>query len=396
MTKNGVYLVLAFTLVTLLSGCPRQVNKKNAPKKSSPATVENAVKETQLTTLKISAQAEARLGLKSVLVKLEQIKRTRRLGGTIVLPPGHISTMFAPFTGRINTCSPKGLTAGQSVKKGEIILHLSVFPDKGEVFSAHVKAASAHERLKLARIKAQRACRLTEEESGTQEEYEQAQAEVLKIEAELKVARAYQEFMKNSRPPVTVSFDLEIPHNGIIQNIHVNNGQHVIAGTPLLVIRRQQPLWVKVPVYAGDLKKFDLSRGAKIYGLNDPPESTGITVKTIAAPPYGDPDAASIDLYFELDNQEKIWHPGQKILAALLLQDTKEQMTIPWSSVLYDMYGNTWVYEKIKPLIYKRRRIELYDVVNDRALIARGLKPETQVIGTGATELFGTEFGAGK
>ena len=69
---------------------------------------------------------------------------------------------------------------------------------------------------------------------------------------------------------------------------------------------------------------------------------------------------------------------------------------VPWSAVLHDIYGGTWVYESLGDHVYVRRRVEVKDVVDDFAVLTRGPAAGTEVVVVGAAELFSTEFSTSK
>jgi len=73
-----------------------------------------------------------------------------------------------------------------------------------------------------------------------------------------------------------------------------------------------------------------------------------------------------------------------------------ENLVVPFSAILYDIHGGEWVYEQIAPQKFSRRRVEIRNVVNGNAILARGPEAGTQVVIAGAAEIFGTEFGSGK
>jgi hypothetical protein len=70
-------------------------------------------------------------------------------------------------------------------------------------------------------------------------------------------------------------------------------------------------------------------------------------------------------------------------------------LVVPEAAVLYDIHGATWVYEDLGGNAYARRRVEVARHAGDRAVVSRGIGEGAKVVTTGATELFGTEFGAG-
>jgi hypothetical protein len=71
-------------------------------------------------------------------------------------------------------------------------------------------------------------------------------------------------------------------------------------------------------------------------------------------------------------------------------------LVVPYSSIIYDIQGGTWVYVKSVPLVYIRTRVDLDHVSDSLAILTRGISPGDDVVCAGAAELFGTEFGIGK
>jgi multidrug efflux pump subunit AcrA (membrane-fusion protein) len=106
--------------------------------------------------------------------------------------------------------------------------------------------------------------------------------------------------------------------------------------------------------------------------------------------------ASSVDLYFELRNPESLLRPGHRVTVSLPMLDSAEGLVVPWSAVLYDINGGTWVYEQLSASMFARRRIELSHRVGEWAVLTRGPEPGARVVTAGAAELFGTEFGTGK
>ena len=120
----------------------------------------------------------------------------------------------------------------------------------------------------------------------------------------------------------------------------------------------------------------------------------------VNAPPTANADAMTADLYFELASQVlkkgELLRPGQRLSATLALRGTAESLVVPWSAVLHDASGGTWVYENIAPQVYTRRRVEVTSLIKSLAVLSRGPAIGAKIVAAGAAELFGTEFGAGK
>ena len=183
------------------------------------------------------------------------------------------------------------------------------------------------------------------------------------------------------------------PLDGIIQSISAAPGQTVAAGAPLLQVAQVSTLWVRVPVFAGDVGQIDGAQPVAVTRLGA--REAPMLAKRITAPLKADPAAASVDLYYELPGTASALRPGERVMVEVPLRGTARGLVVPDASVLYDIHGDAWVYEDLGSNAYARRRVQIARHVGDRAVIARGLTENAKVVTAGAAELFGTEFGAG-
>jgi len=69
---------------------------------------------------------------------------------------------------------------------------------------------------------------------------------------------------------------------------------------------------------------------------------------------------------------------------------------VPYSSVLYDLNGDTWVYTNPENLTFVRAQIVIDYIEGDSAYLSEGPDVKTLVVTVGAAELYGTETGVGK
>jgi hypothetical protein len=70
-------------------------------------------------------------------------------------------------------------------------------------------------------------------------------------------------------------------------------------------------------------------------------------------------------------------------------------MSIPYAAVVYDAQGQTWAYVAQQPLVYQRAQITVQEIDGDVARISAGPASGSQVVTTGAAELYGAEIGVG-
>jgi hypothetical protein len=65
---------------------------------------------------------------------------------------------------------------------------------------------------------------------------------------------------------------------------------------------------------------------------------------------------------------------------------------VPYTALLYDDHGETWVYVSQKPLLFVRAPVQVAFIDGTRVVLSKGPEVGTPVATVGAAELFGTEF----
>jgi hypothetical protein len=65
---------------------------------------------------------------------------------------------------------------------------------------------------------------------------------------------------------------------------------------------------------------------------------------------------------------------------------------IPYTALLYDDQGKTWVYVSQKPLVFVRAPVTVAFIDGPRVMLSKGPELGTTVATVGAAELYGTEF----
>ncbi|HJR81777.1 MAG TPA: hypothetical protein VJ821_17025 [Anaerolineales bacterium] len=71
-------------------------------------------------------------------------------------------------------------------------------------------------------------------------------------------------------------------------------------------------------------------------------------------------------------------------------------MVVPYSAVIYDTQGNTWVYTNPQPLTFVRTPIVIDRIEGDQAFLSQGLETEAPIVTVGVVELYGAETGVSK
>ncbi len=71
-------------------------------------------------------------------------------------------------------------------------------------------------------------------------------------------------------------------------------------------------------------------------------------------------------------------------------------MVVPYSAVIYDIEGNTWVYTNPEELTFVRAPIVVDRIEGDQAFLSQELETDAPVVTVGVIEIYGAETGVSK
>lgn len=408
---------VAILIFTLAAGCQKPVAKAA---KVEPAKVAHPAKEGDLNTIELTPEAEERLGINTVAVERKAVHRRRTYGGEVVLPTGASITVSAPTGGTLQAVSEGSVPDfGTHVERNQpVFLLLPLLSPERAVLTPAERIAAAQARLQLsqaqitangnleqakaqvdlAEINLKRAERLYQEKAGTAASVDNAKGalEVAQkaLAAAEKQCKLLEKIQLDAEAGDAEPIPILSPRDGYVRLQHATIGEIVPAGAPLFEVMDYDPIWVKVPIYAGELPSIADQEPARVAGLGDLNPADARSAEPVQAPPSADPQAATVDLFYALPNSNGNLRPGQRMNVTLALRDQKDSLVVPWSAVEFDIYGGTWVYVNTAPHKFVRRRVEVPFVVDKLAVLQRGPGEGEQVVIEGVAELAGTEFGA--
>jgi RND family efflux transporter MFP subunit len=406
--RSGLFTGILFTLLLVgatwwLLGFNQAGTTKPTPH-PAPASVPKPLKEDQINTLTLTPEAVERLALRTAPVATRPVRRVRVYGGEVTIPAGQSILVSAPLSGLLKA-PPAGVPQpGQSVQQGQPLFQLLplLTPEgRANLTAAKVEAdgqvKSAQTQLDASRIALDRAKRVFQSEAGSQRMVDEAQAQFDLAQKTLDAAAARRDLLdkvvgeveKGTASPLAIAS----PETGLLRSVSALPGQNVPAGAALFEVADLSRVWVRVPVYVGDLPDIDPAAEAQVGDLAARPGESYVPARPAAAPPSANPTAGTVDLFYALDNRQADYRPGQRVGATLALRSEADSLTVPWAAVLYDIHGGTWVYEQTGERTFARRRVAVRYVVGDTAVLAHGPTPGTRVVTAGAAELFGTETG---
>ncbi len=393
LTKHTTMFVVA-TMATL-GGCGGSAPKTES-KPAVAAKVEGAVKEPELARIRLSPEAEQRLGIALAAVELLNVSRTQQLAGETLAASGREWSASAPFAGTV--VAPEGgiPAAGSGLRKGQTVVRLLPLASAGDgKIEADREAASAEARLEAARARLNRTQQLLADRAGSVRNVEEAREQAKLAEAEATAARARLERARANATDAVGGLMVAATQDAILQKMLVTNGQTVPAGAMLFEAAAITPLWVRVPAYAGLTSSLSRGASARVQKLGSSP-GRSVEARPVAAPVSGDPAAATVDLFFEFANADAVFRPNERVSVTLPLTGEEKVLVVPWAAVLFDIHGGAWVYESTAEHTYMRRRVDVRYVTGSFAVLARGPAVGAKIVTTGAAELFGTEFSTGK
>ena len=375
----------------LALGCSS--GKPAAPHTEAPAHVESPRKEAELTTVKLTAEAVKRLGIETATVQTESAAATRSLGGEVTVPEGRMVTVTAPVAGTVSAVS--AVLPGARVTRGARLMTLAPLAssERDQSIEARRAVDAAQAEADTVRRRVVRLEQLLKEGAASVRSVEEARGQLQIAEAALNAARERLSAMQKGPVGPQGEIVITAPLDGVVQSMSVASGQTVAPAAPLVQIAQVNTLWVRVPVFAGDVEQIETSQPASVKRLGG--SSVPLLAKRVTAPLKADPAAASIDLYYEITAAGTALRPGERVMAEIPLKTTVQGLVVPEAALLYDIHGDAWVYEDLGGNAYARRRVQVARHSGDRAVIARGLTAGQKVVTAGAAELFGTEFGAG-
>ncbi len=152
-------------------------------------------------------------------------------------------------------------------------------------------------------------------------------------------------------------------------------------------------LLVSMAVSPSELQSVAAHEPARIRPLTRGEKKSWVTAKPTGKMPVNG-DQPRVNLHYAIAGTGHGLVPGQRVSVELdRVGADKPQKIVPYSSVLYDVRGNTWVYINPKPLVFVRHAIKVDFIEGDNAVLTDGPAVGTKVVSVGAPELFGAETG---
>lgn len=390
-----ITLAVLFTSLKLLVKTDETIKKPNEP-------IQTVVQESELNTVFLNEDSYHKLGIQIATIKREESVPNKTYGGDIILPAGGLVSISAPISGKLISLDKNLFKPGEQVKSGQLLYRIQpiISADaRANLVNALADSESlvnvTKSQVEATQVALNRAKKLLVDLVGSQRSVDEANAAHEIALRNLEAAHVKRNALYKVVNLGTVEpIDIKSPQAGIVSNIFAVTDQLVSAGNPIIEISTLTSLWVRVPIPAGDLDTINQKADAKIQPLSATSETAGLIVKPVNAPPTADPLTSSTHLYYTIQSDQSALRPMQRVSVTLNTHSKSiKALMIPWSAVVFDINGGSWVYTQQSKNLYARKRVFLDHVSGNQAIISEGPDEGSKVVVNGALELFGVETG---
>lgn len=319
-----------------------------------------------------------------ITVQSEPVALTRELPGRT--NPYLVAEVRPQVTGVIEE---RLFEEGGLVEQGEVLYQLDDAIYQADVTSARASVARAEAALKLAKLNADRTVGLFESNAVSQQERDDAVAQLHLAEADLEFSRA-----NLASAEVLLGYSRIVsPINGRVGRSSVTKGALVTANQPTALVTVQQldPIYVDVTqasrellalrkaLAAGDLEEAELPvtlllEDGTVYEHTGTVAFSEVTV---------DPSTGSFVLRIVVENPDHLLLPGMYVRAIVGAGIQEEAILVPQKAVLRDASGNATVMLVRDNGTVEQRAVTVRRAVGNDWLVNAGLLNGDRVITVG-------------
>lgn len=304
--------------------------------------------------------------------------------GKIAVNGDRATPLFSPYSGRVTRVIAG---PGDVVKKGAPLATL----EASEFVQAQNDLRTSASQLKIALINETRKHALYDAKGGSQQDWQQAQADLTAATTALNAARNRLRILGKSDAEITAletagSIDpvatLSAPISGVVVDRQVGPGQYVQAGsgTPVFTIADPSSVWMLANVRETDSALVRLGQPVEVRVLAYPKRTFKARVTYVAA--LVDPVTHRLPVRAEIDNKDGALKPEMFANFRILTGDAMQSPAVPESAVVYEGdAAHVWVVAGDRLLAY--RTIRTGRNGDGLVEVLDGLKPGEQIVTKG-------------
>lgn len=388
---RNILFVGTSLLMVWSSGC-RLPESEEEPVPERPMSVEAGIRLTE--------EAKASIGIVTAPVQSQYVASRVSTTGWLVIKPGHEVTVKAAATGFV-VPEPGGELAclGDAVTVGQHLGTLRVFVSPQEEAQlvglkeqADILIRQSLATLETAQARSKRVEQLSASGTVPGKERQLAKEALERARATYEESQQQLPFLPSEpyeRPLQLSPSMIQAPRAGRVTKRYVQPRQLVLQGDPLWTLSDWSSLWLRVPVFEGDLPRIHQSEPAELRtpGIESPRPALPTNL-----PQPTEVGRRTVDLFYEVANADGKLRPGEAVSVELPTGEAAEQVVVPESAVLWDGMANAWVYRELEKNVFHRQRIQIGPTVDGFVVVQRGLSGGQSIVTVGAETLYGEEF----
>src|SRR5680860_113253 len=172
--------------------------------------------------------------------------------------------------------------------------------------------------------------------------------------------------------------------SGVVTDITVNEGAHIMDGAPIFKVSNLNSVWAEFDAYENQIAEFKKGQSIKIVSNAYPNKIFDATVSFID--PILNTQTRTVTIRAVLNNNEGIFKPGMFVTGKIesKSEGSSEQLSIPASAVLWTG-ERSLVYLKTNPNepVFEMREITLGNRNGDTFAVASGLLDGDEIVTNG-------------
>ena len=275
---------------------------------------------------------------------------------------------------------------GQDVKKGDLLFTIDQRPFQAELDRAEANLASDTAKAKQAQAEERRWSYMLKQGIGSQERYDQAQADADSLRAAIEADQAAVRTAQLNLDYCTIASPIDGRTGMLI--VHRGNLVKADSDTGLVVINQIKPIYVDFSVPEKDLAEIRKQRatGELQVVASIPGEDKTDTGVLSFVDNQVDKTTGTIQLKGQFSNEDlRLW-PGGFVNVALKLGERSGAILVPSQAVEVGQQGQ-YVYVVGPDLKVETRKVVPGDSIDGKTVIEHGLSPGERVVTDGQLRL---------
>jgi membrane fusion protein, heavy metal efflux system len=167
----------------------------------------------------------------------------------------------------------------------------------------------------------------------------------------------------------------------------------LISESEFIPVTGSQGYYVSVRLSKSDLTMLDKEQPAQV-------SAGSVAGIDLLAEPVGYEKAlngVNVPLYFMVHGTGANLSIGQTVVVKYFLSGSgTTKRSVPYSAILYDLKGDTWLYTSPSPLVFTRQPVVIDYIDADQVILLDGPPAGAQIVTVGVPELFGIDTGVDK